>query len=202
LGALGAPEPPPPRGALLTGHGLRAVRPLGAEGRRGEEIEYSAPQIYDAPAVELARVLSGEGGGSLEGMVAIAHVVANRILKNQPAAQVDTASTWPDSFINTAYRLRGSEPIPPSWTRPPYAAARLLARLIIRNGGVVGRDPTGGALYYCTVGTTWSSLEEKVVQGLLCREEVGGNLFYGCGPGAASLDPAERRRLECFYRPP
>ena len=175
----------------------------------GEIIEYNSTLNYDQDAVKLARVLSGEGGGSLEGMVAVAHETANRIAESSLLPrQVDTSSPWPYNFINTAFMLRGGGGVsfPPSWLQAPSAASRQLAHTIIRNGRVIGRDPTSGALFHCTAGThvrlesnpdprnLFHRLGRQIEQRLLRRVTVGGNTFYGCGPRAGS-PPADVRPL-------
>lgn len=176
----------------------------------GDEIEYTSVLAHNQDAIELARVLNGEGGSSSQGMAAIAHVVQNRLDEGRPARQVDTSSHPPRNYINTAYLLRGSSsaPIPASWRRSPSTASREVAQAIIQAGGAIGGDPTDGALFYCTAGTerrlesrpggAFHRLGRQVEQGFLRRITVAGNTFYGRGPQAGSAPPG----MELYCRRP
>lgn len=165
----------------------------------GEPVEYRATLEQNEDAVELARVLNGEGGGSLQGMMALSHVVQNRLATGRPAGQIG-GGEHPRNFIQTAYLLRGSESvaIPASWQRSPSTASRQFAQAIINSGGAVGNDPTQGTLFYCTAGTErrmetsrpgFQRLARQVEQGYLQRITVAGNTFYGRGPQAGSAPP-------------
>ncbi len=154
--------------------------PIGAE-----PIEYSEPLQFDTSAVELSRVLNAEAGSSLAGMIAVAHVINNRLTSGSPGGQVDLSSQWPESFINTGFWLNRGRPRR-NWPRVTSTASRKLARLIILDGVPPEPDPTGGAIFYRSAGrpdleTTspaFRHLRQEVERGHLGRITIGGNVFY------------------------
>ena len=176
---------PPFSASLTLGSGVEfyvRLEPSGAE-----PVEYSIPLSLDLDrsVVELSRVLHAEGGGSLIGMVAVAHVIQNRLDTGFPPGQIDAANPWPTNFINTGYFLNRRRPRG-SWPRETSAASRSLARIIIRNERTTGTDPTFGARFYRSASTpglertnpTFIQLSERVRRGILRRVTVGGNVFY------------------------
>lgn len=154
--------------------------PTGAE-----PIEYSEPLQFDTSAVELSRVLNAEAGSSLAGMIAVAHVINNRLTSGSPSGQVDLSSEWPENFINTGFWLNRGRPRR-NWPRVTSTASRALAKLIIQDGSPPGSDPTDGAIFYRsaarpdleTASPAFQHLRQEVERGHLRRKTIGGNVFY------------------------
>jgi hypothetical protein len=173
-------------------------------------VEYTTILMYDTDAVRLARVFSGETG-DLRGMLAVAHVILNRLEMEYPSHQYDSSSPWPRNYINTAYLLPGGtggtamdrNDVPESWRRPPTAGSREFARCLIAQEGPPGPDITNGAIYYCTspverqcTGQHWQRMLRRVEAGYLGIISIGGNDFICCGnePGVPPGLPLECRR--------
>jgi len=175
--------------ATLT-HGIFYVSLYSTyKGQYKKEIEYTKEVSFDYSdhVYQLSRVFEQESGPSINDKKAIAHVIYNRLTRNEPSRQVDTSSPWPVNYIETAFGINRGRPRA-DWTEVTSAASRVLANIIIQNNGPIGSDPTHNAIYYLATAHRdrlearagiFSVLKTRVDTGQVRRYEIGNHTFYG-----------------------